>query len=166
MINACRHLVGEGQLLGMGTICTVEEARQAIDAGAMFLVTPNLSTKVIEYGLAHNIPVVAGALTPTEVYDAWSAGASMIKVFPCQAMGGPQYIKELRGPFNTIPLVAVGGVSLENLADYFKAGVQGVGVSTALFGREALAAREVTRIAGNIETFMAEVTRITAKEGQ
>ncbi len=133
----------------------------AIDAGAMFLVTPNFSIKVIECGVEHNIPVVAGALTPSEIYDAWSAGAAMIKVFPCQAMGGPQYIKDLRGPFDTIPLAAVGGVSFSTLEDYFLAGVQAVGVSSTLFGRRALVEQDVAGVAANIKKFTCEVARIT-----
>ncbi len=157
MIRSCRERICKGQLLGMGTICNLEDAKKAIDAGAMFLVTPNFSSQVIEHGVRHNIPVIAGALTPTEVYDAWSAGATMIKVFPCQAMGGAQYIKDLRGPFGTIPLAAVGGVTNENVNEYFNAGVQAVGVSSTLFGRDALAREDVTGVTENIKKFTDEV---------
>ncbi len=161
MMRECRELVKEGQLLGMGTICNVEDAKKAIDAGAMFLVTPNFSAEVVEYGVAHHVPVIAGALTPTEIYNAWSAGAAMIKVFPCQAMGGPRYIKDLRGPFGEIPLAAVGGVSHENVAEYFDAGVQAVGVSSTLFGRRALAGQDVAGVVENIKKFTSVVAQIT-----
>lgn len=154
MIVENRPSVPEGCYLGIGTVCRVEEAVQAIDAGAMFLVTPNLDLEVIEYARGRNIPVVAGALTPTEVYAAAKAGAAMVKVFPCNAMGGPGYIKDLRGPFDDIALVAVGGVTVDTLDDYLKAGVQAVGVSTALFGREALRERDIHALTRKVKDFV------------
>lgn len=160
MVEECRPLLGEGQLLGMGTICTVQEAGEAIDAGAMFLVTPSFSADVIEYAKVRSVPVVAGALTPTEIYDAWKSGAAMVKVFPCQAMGGPAYIKDLRGPFDDIPLVAVGGVTFSNLKEYFSAGTQAVGVSTALFGKQALVEKDLRALTASIEKFCAAVGRL------
>ena len=155
MVSRNRALVPEGKLLGIGTVCRVEEAVQAIDAGAMFLVTPNLDKEVIEYAHSRNVPVIAGALTPTEVYEARKAGAAMVKVFPCNAMGGARYIKDLRGPFDTIPLVAVGGVTVENLNEYIKAGVQAVGVSTSLFGRQALKDKDINSLTQNVKDFTA-----------
>jgi 2-dehydro-3-deoxyphosphogluconate aldolase/(4S)-4-hydroxy-2-oxoglutarate aldolase len=134
IVATYRSAVPEGKLLGMGTICNLDDARRAIDAGAMFLVTPNLNLEVIEYAASENTPIIAGALTPTEVYLAWSAGADMVKVFPCGAMGGAKYISALRGPFDQIKLAAVGGVALNNLDEYFNAGATAVGVSTSLFG--------------------------------
>lgn len=146
--------VPSGRLLGMGTIRNADEARQAAEAGAMFLVTPNTDIEVIEYAVSMNIPVIAGAFTPTEVYRAWAAGASMIKVFPC-GMFGPQYIRELRGPFDQIPLAAVGGVTAENMREYFEAGASAVGAGTSLFGRKALMERDLEQIAKNVNTFIA-----------
>lgn len=137
-----RGAVPAGRLLGMGTVCNPEEARRAVGAGAMFLVTPNLDPAVIEYAGLAGVPVVAGGLTPTEIYAAWAAGAAMVKVFPCRALGGPQYIRDLRGPFASLPLAAVGGVTLENLAAYFAAGVTAVGVGPVLFGAGALAGKD------------------------
>ncbi len=151
--------VPQGKYLGMGTIRNLDEARRAIDAGAMFLVTPNLDTAVIDYAAARNIPVVAGALTPTEIYRAWSAGADMIKVFPCGAMGGPGYIKELLGPFDSLALAAVGGVSISNLEDYFRAGVRAVGVGNSLFGQEALAEKNPEKIKTCVKNFIARCLR-------
>lgn len=145
--------VPSGKLLGMGTIRTLEEAKKAVDSGAMFLVTPNTDTEVIDYAKANSVPIVAGALTPTEVYNAWSAGADMVKVFPCRPFG-PDYIKELRGPFENIPLVAVGGIDLDNISDYFAAGVRAVGASTSLFGRKALKDRDLDEIARNVKYFI------------
>ena len=150
-----RPAVPEGKLLGMGTIRNLEEARRGVGAGAMFLVTPNTDTKVIEYAKKEGVPIVAGALTPTEVYAAWSAGADLIKVFPCGAMGGPQYLKDLLGPFDHLRLVAVGGVSLANLAEYFTAGAAAVGVSTSLFGSKALREKNLDQIGHNVKNFIA-----------
>ena len=149
-----RPAVPAGRLLGMGTIRNLEEARRAVGAGAMFLVTPNLDTGVIEYATKEGIPIIAGALTPTEVYSAWSAGAELVKVFPCGAMGGPQYLKDLRGPFDQIKLAAVGGVSLANLSEYFGAGAAAVGVSTSLFGAKALREKNLGQIGQNVKNFI------------
>ncbi|MBU2539215.1 MAG: bifunctional 4-hydroxy-2-oxoglutarate aldolase/2-dehydro-3-deoxy-phosphogluconate aldolase [Proteobacteria bacterium] len=154
IVREYRSAVPAGKLLGMGTICNLEEARRAVGAGAMFLVTPNLDTRVIEYAKAEGIPIVAGALTPTEVYTAWSAGADMVKVFPCGAMGGPKYIKDLLGPFDHLRLAAVGGVSLANLAEYFQAGAAAVGVSSSLFGAKALRERTLDQIGQNVKNFI------------
>lgn len=154
MVAEYRPAVPPGKLLGMGTIRTIDEARRAIDAGAMFLVTPNLDTEVIEFAGRENIPIVAGALTPTEVYTAWRAGADMVKVFPCGAMGGAKYIKDLRGPFDHIKLTAVGGVSVGNLADYFAAGAAAVGVSTSLFGTKALREKNLDLLGQNVKNFI------------
>jgi 2-dehydro-3-deoxyphosphogluconate aldolase/(4S)-4-hydroxy-2-oxoglutarate aldolase len=153
IVRRCRPEVGGGKWLGMGTVRNLEEARLAVDAGAMFIVTPNTDPGVIEFCRAENVPVIAGAFTPTEVYRAWAAGAAMVKVFPCGVVG-PGYIRELRGPFEQIPLVAVGGVNLSNLGDYFKAGAAGVGVSSALFGKDALARQDMKEISANVGEFV------------
>ncbi len=145
--------VPEGKMLGMGTIRNLEEAKKAVDAGAMFLVTPHTDTDVIEYAKTHSVPIVAGALTPTEVYNAWAAGADMVKIFPCRPFG-PGYIKELRGPFEQVALVAVGGVDLDNITDYFDAGASAVGASTTLFGKKALKDRDINKIACNVKNFI------------
>ncbi|MCX5865186.1 MAG: 2-dehydro-3-deoxyphosphogluconate aldolase [Deltaproteobacteria bacterium] len=149
-----RPAVPSGKLLGMGTIRNLDEARRAVAAGAMFLVTPNLDLGVIEYAKSEGIPIVAGALTPTEVYAAWAAGADLVKVFPCGAMGGPQYIKDLLGPFDHLRLAAVGGVSSANLAEYFAAGAAAVGVSSSLFGGKALREKDLSQIGQNVKIFI------------
>jgi 2-dehydro-3-deoxyphosphogluconate aldolase / (4S)-4-hydroxy-2-oxoglutarate aldolase len=154
MVARLRPAVPAGKLLGIGTICNPDQARQALDAGAMFLVTPNLDSRVIELARKQGIPIVAGAFTPTEIYTAWQTGADLVKVFPCAAAGGPQYIRELTGPFDHIPMAAVGGVTLDNLQDYFRAGVKAVGVSTSLFGKQALAGRNVAQIALHVKKFI------------
>ena len=154
IVAANRAKVGPGKYLGMGTIRNVEEAKRGAEAGAMFFVTPNCNPEVIAFSRSRNIPVISGALTPTEVYNAWQAGASMVKVFPCRALGGPRYIRELLGPFDHIPLVAVGGVSLDNLEEYLAAGVSGVGVGISLFGYQAIVDRDLEALSRNVATFV------------
>ncbi len=154
IIATSRSAVPPGKLLGMGTIRNLQEAKRAITAGAMFLVSPNFDPTVIDYANSQKIPIIVGAMTPTEVYAAWAAGANMIKIFPCSTFG-PRYIKELRGPFDHIPLVAVGGVTVDNLGQYFAAGTQAVGVGTSLFGKEALQQRDLSRISDNVKSFIA-----------
>ncbi|MDD5757457.1 MAG: bifunctional 4-hydroxy-2-oxoglutarate aldolase/2-dehydro-3-deoxy-phosphogluconate aldolase [Desulfobulbaceae bacterium] len=153
MIAAARTAVPEGHFLGMGTIRNLREAEQAVQAGAMFLVSPNCDLEVIAYAKRHNVPIIVGALTPTEVYAAWSAGAMMVKVFPCSAFG-PSYIKELRGPFDQIPLMAVGGVTAANVLDYFSAGAKAVGVGASLFGKEAMQQRDARQLSDNVRKFI------------
>jgi 2-dehydro-3-deoxyphosphogluconate aldolase/(4S)-4-hydroxy-2-oxoglutarate aldolase len=146
--------IPQGKWLGMGTIRNLDEAKRAVDSGAMFLVSPNCDSKVIDFAVARNIPMLAGALTPTEVHRAYANGATLIKVFPCDAMGGPVYIKSLLAPLESVPLIAVGGVTLENADAYFKAGACAVGTSTALFGKDALEERNCEKIAQNVKQFM------------
>jgi 2-dehydro-3-deoxyphosphogluconate aldolase / (4S)-4-hydroxy-2-oxoglutarate aldolase len=153
IISAHRKHLPPGKMLGMGTIRNMEEARKAVFAGAMFIVTPNTDPKVIAYATSQKVPVIAGGFTPSEVYAAWSAGAAMVKVFPC-GMFGPQYIRELHGPFEQIPLAAVGGVNIENVGTYFNAGAAAVGVGTSLFGRDALKDRSPEAIYTNVKRFL------------
>lgn len=148
-----RKHVSDGQWLGMGTIRNMSEARTAFDAGAMFFVTPNVDTQVIEFAVSRHIPIIAGALTPTEVYTAWHAGADMVKVFPAGVFG-PKYIKDLHGPFDDVPLVAVGGVSITNVRDYLNAGAVAVGVGNILFGAQALKDGSFQEIGDHVQKFI------------
>jgi 2-dehydro-3-deoxyphosphogluconate aldolase/(4S)-4-hydroxy-2-oxoglutarate aldolase len=163
MISTARSTVPQGCLLGMGTIRNLREAKQAVAAGAMFLVSPNCDLEVIFYAKSHRVPIIAGAFSPTEVYAAWDAGAQMVKVFPCSVLG-PGYIKELLGPFDQIPLVAVGGVTATNVGNYFAAGVKAVGVGTCLFGKEALQQRDLLQLGDNVKKFINCALTIQTKE--
>jgi 2-dehydro-3-deoxyphosphogluconate aldolase/(4S)-4-hydroxy-2-oxoglutarate aldolase len=154
IIAGSRDNMPVGKYLGMGTVRNITEAERAYDAGAMFLVTPNVDVDVIGFARSKDVPVVAGALTPTEVYKAWDAGALFVKVFPCRALGGPQYIRELRGPFDYISLVAVGGVTIENVSEYLQAGAKAVGVGISLFGEQAVAAKDWKAVGKNVERFV------------
>jgi 2-dehydro-3-deoxyphosphogluconate aldolase/(4S)-4-hydroxy-2-oxoglutarate aldolase len=123
-------------LLGAGTVTDAVTCKRAIDAGAEFIVTPCLVREVIEAARRANVAVLPGALTPTEVFEAFRAGGDMVKVFPIQSVGGAAYLRALRGPFPDIPLVPTGGVTLENVAEMFKAGAAAVGVGTELVSRD------------------------------
>lgn len=158
IVSRVREKVPPGKLLGMGTIRNIEEAKRAADAGAMFFVTPNVDREVIGFAAQKKIPIIAGALTPTEVYTAWTAGATMVKVFPAGAFG-PRYLKDLSGPFEDIPLVAVGGITYRNVNAYFDAGAKAVGVSSALFGKEALEHQDIDGIFKNVELFCNQLKR-------
>src|SRR5512140_3607665 len=124
--------VGDKVLLGAGTILDPETARAAILAGAQFLVAPSLNLNVIAMAHRYSKAVLPGALTPTEVLAAWEAGADFVKVFPAGNMGGPKYIKALKGPFPQIEMVPTGGVNLETAADFLKAGACAVAVGGEL----------------------------------
>lgn len=153
MVSGCRLSVPDGRLLGMGTIRNLDEAKKAADAGAMFFVTPNLDESVIQFANERKIPIITGALTPTEIYKAWAAGADMVKVFPCRVFG-PGYIRDLLGPFEHIPLVAVGGVTISNVRDYLSAGACAVGVGTSLFGKEAIKEKNLSLLSENVKNFI------------
>lgn len=118
-------------LIGAGTVINNEIANLAIKAGAQFLVTPNTSKRVIEVAHNNNVPVLMGALTPTEVCDAAEAGADFVKLFPADIMGVP-YFKSIKAPLSHTKLLAVGGIDLEMVKDWFEAEVAGIGIAGAL----------------------------------
>ena len=128
-------------LVGAGTVLDVETARGCMRAGASFLASPGLNLEIVEMADHENVVLIAGALTPTEVLTAWKAGADFVKIFPCAQVGGPSYIKALKGPFPEIPLVPTGGVGLENAADYIRSGAAALGVGGELIPRSALRTR-------------------------
>jgi 2-dehydro-3-deoxyphosphogluconate aldolase / (4S)-4-hydroxy-2-oxoglutarate aldolase len=118
--------------IGAGTVCTSVELEIALSAGAVFIVTPIVNEEIIQKCVSMAIPVFPGAYTPTEIYRAHVLGAAMIKVFPASALG-PSYIRELSGPFPHFKLLPTGGISLENMDDFIKAGAKGLGIGSHLF---------------------------------
>ena len=146
-------------LVGAGTVTDAETARRAVDAGAEFIVTPCLVPEVIEAAHRADVAVLPGALTPTEVFEAFRLGGDMVKVFPAQAVGGAAYVRALRGPFPDIPLVPTGGVTLETIAELFQAGAAAVGVGTELVSKEALDRRDYAAIEALAKRFVEAVRR-------
>ncbi len=137
---------GGGRLMvGAGTVLTVEALAAARNAGASFIVLPALVPEVVERCVADGVPVFPGALTPREIYEAWSAGATMVKVFPASCFG-PEYFHEIKGPFENIELLACGGVNAKNMAAYFECGASAVAFGASVFRRKWLVAQEYGRI--------------------
>lgn len=128
----------ENLLIGAGTVLDPETARACISAGANFIISPALNFDTIQYCNDVETVVMPGALTPTEVVNAWEAGADLVKVFPCSAMGGASYLKSLKAPLPQIKLIPTGGVSLDNAADFIKAGAEAVGVGADLVNLKAI----------------------------
>jgi 2-dehydro-3-deoxyphosphogluconate aldolase/(4S)-4-hydroxy-2-oxoglutarate aldolase len=139
-------------LLGAGTVLDAEMAKAALLAGAEFIVTPTFNPDVVKVCRSHGRAVIAGALTPTEILSAWRAGADLVKVFPA-SLGGPGYIRAILAPLPDVKLVAVGGVSVENAAQFIAAGAVAVGVGGRLVDSEAVeqgALARVTRTARSL----------------
>jgi len=132
MIKYANHEYGNKLVAGAGTVCDLEDLRKALNAGAKFIVTPITDITVIEECTIQEIPVFPGAFTASEIYQAWKAGASMVKVFPAGSVG-PNYIKDIKGPLNQVKLMPTGGVDLLNILDFFKAGASAVGIGGKLF---------------------------------
>lgn len=125
-----------GQLnVGAGTVCSKKDLKEALAAGAQFIVTPILIEEVIQYCADKKIPVFPGAFTPTEIYRAWKLGASMVKVYPATSLG-PGYIKDVKVPLNQIKLLPTGGINKENLSLFMKAGADGLGIGSQLFHKQ------------------------------
>lgn len=125
-------------LMGAGTVLDGPTARQAVLAGAQFLVTPTVRLDVLEVALRYGVPAIIGAMTPTEILTAWEQGASMVKVFPASALG-PGFIREVHGPFPQIPLVPTGGITADNAGDFIRAGAALVCVGSWLVDKKAVA---------------------------
>ena len=142
-------------LVGAGTVTDAETVRRAVDAGAEFIVSPCLVPEVIDAARRAEVAVLPGALTPTEVFEAFRLGGDMVKVFPAQSVGGAAYLRALRGPFPDIPLVPTGGVTLDNVREMFDAGAAAVGVGSELVSKDALARRDYAAIGKLAGQFLA-----------
>ncbi len=123
--------------IGAGTVCSLNDFEQALAAGAQFIVTPILNPEVIKASVAANIPIFPGAFSPTEIYQAAQLGASMVKVFPATKLG-PEFIKDVLAPLSGLKLVPTGGISLNNITQFFQAGAQGVGIGSDIFPKQLI----------------------------
>nr|WP_321264769.1 bifunctional 4-hydroxy-2-oxoglutarate aldolase/2-dehydro-3-deoxy-phosphogluconate aldolase [uncultured Sphaerochaeta sp.] len=149
----------DGLTVGAGTVLTQEMAKQSIEAGAQFVLSPSLDLKVIEYCLEHQVLPVPGVLTPTELYTAFSHGAELLKIFPAGSLG-PQYIKDLLGPFKGMKLLPVGGVSLENTSAFMRSGAYAVGVGSFLANPELARAGDWKTITERAKQFIKEAHNV------
>jgi 2-dehydro-3-deoxyphosphogluconate aldolase/(4S)-4-hydroxy-2-oxoglutarate aldolase len=163
VIDELVKLFGSHVLVGAGTVLNAAMARQCLDAGAEFLVSPGLDLPTVEFAISQQKLIMAGALTPTEVLNAWNAGADFVKIFPCGQVGGPKYLKALRGPLPHVRMVPTGGVSLNTAADFILAGAAALGVGGELVDSEALHAHKPEVIAENARRFLAAVRDARAR---
>ena len=154
-IRAVATRFGADVLLGAGTVTSRALAEGSLDAGAEFLVTPCVVPDVIATATEHGVAVLPGAMTPTEVFQAWSAGGDIIKVFPASNVGGAAYLKALKGPFPQIPLCPTGGVNLQTMADFVKAGAVAVGVGGELVSKAAIDAGDFAQITALAKQYVA-----------
>lgn len=156
-IETIAERYGDRVLLGAGTVLDPESARICMLAGAQFIVTPSLNVRTVEMARRYSKPIFPGGLTPTEVLTGWEAGADGVKVFPCSAVGGAKYIKALKAPFPHIELVPTGGVNLETIADFIKAGSAAVGIGGELIDAKSVAAGDYETIAERAVRYRAAV---------
>jgi 2-dehydro-3-deoxyphosphogluconate aldolase/(4S)-4-hydroxy-2-oxoglutarate aldolase len=147
-----------GFLLGAGTVTDAETVARVVDAGATFIVSPIYRRSVLDAAHAHQVASLPGCLTPTEILEAWEAGADIVKVFPATALG-PGYLKDLRGPMPQVKLMPTGGVTVDNAGDWIKAGAVAVGVGTSLLDASAIANDNFSVIADNARRIVANVQR-------
>lgn len=141
-------------IMGAGTVLDPETGRAALLAGAQFIVTPTLNLDLIQLAHRYSVVIVPGAMTPTEILAAWNAGADMVKVFPAAQLGGPDYIKALRGPLPQILLVPTGGVDLQNAGAFIKAGATALGVGGELVDKKAVKEKKFNIITENTRAFL------------
>jgi 2-dehydro-3-deoxyphosphogluconate aldolase/(4S)-4-hydroxy-2-oxoglutarate aldolase len=138
--------IAPDMIVGAGSVLDAETARRCLDAGAGFLTTDGLILEIVQYAIAADVAVIPGALTPTEVIAAWQAGSHFVKVVPCAAVGGENYIRALKAPLSQVPLIAAGGVNQQTATGYILAGAAALGIGEALIPWEAVALRQSNRI--------------------
>ncbi|KRF02433.1 hypothetical protein ASG89_24500 [Paenibacillus sp. Soil766] len=156
IIDHMRKKYDGRMIIGAGTVLHAREAEGAIQAGAQFLISPNVDQGVIETALEQQVTPMPGALTPTEIVQAMNYGAPIVKLFPCSSLG-PSYLKELRGPLNELNILAVGGITKENAASYLKAGATSVGIGGSLVALNEIQQGNYSAITNYAEQLMAVV---------
>jgi 2-dehydro-3-deoxyphosphogluconate aldolase/(4S)-4-hydroxy-2-oxoglutarate aldolase len=160
LINELRREYGEQILLGAGTVVTADDAEATIAAGAEFIVSPSFHPTVISRTRAMRKVAIPGALTPTEAITAWNAGADYVKIFPCSAVGGADYIKAILAPFPNLKLIPTGGVTLETAESYLKAGARALGVGSDLVNLAAIDAGHPETITEAARAYLEVVARV------
>jgi 2-dehydro-3-deoxyphosphogluconate aldolase / (4S)-4-hydroxy-2-oxoglutarate aldolase len=145
-------------LLGVGTVRSVGDAERAVEAGAAYLIAPDLRAEVVAWAGERGVAVVPGALTPTEIAAAWAAGATAVKVFPVSAVGGPAYLKAVRAPLPEVPLVPTGGVGIDDVRAYLAAGAAAVGIGSPLLGDAGEAGGDLDALADRARRAVAAAT--------
>lgn len=159
-IKLITHLVHHhpNVLVGAGTVLDAKTAAECRDAGANFLTAPGFDPEIVQFAIKEGIAVLPGALTPTEVVNAWRAGSDFVKVFPCTPVGGDKYIKSIHTALPQIPLIAAGGVNQQTASNFMLSGAKAIGVGTELIPQEAIAKRQTERIKELATRFVGFVT--------
>jgi 2-dehydro-3-deoxyphosphogluconate aldolase / (4S)-4-hydroxy-2-oxoglutarate aldolase len=150
-----KHFAPNELLVGAGTVLNPEQAQRCLDAGAQFLVSPGFNPKTVALAAAERRLIMAGALTPTEVIAAWEAGSDFVKVFPAGNVGGPKYIRALKGPLPDVPLIPTGGVNLQTAAEFLEAGAAALGIGSELVHPGHLKSGNIEAIVDAARTFVA-----------
>ncbi|MEM9503438.1 MAG: bifunctional 4-hydroxy-2-oxoglutarate aldolase/2-dehydro-3-deoxy-phosphogluconate aldolase [Cyanobacteria bacterium P01_E01_bin.43] len=158
LVNQLRTTLPGDCLVGGGTLLSIPDLQDAIAAGIQFSFMPHTETALMQLGQHHGIPMVPGALTPTEIMAAWQLGAMGVKVFPCQALGGPAYIRHLQGPLAHIPLIPTGGIALTDGRTYLEQGAIAIGVASSLFPQALLRREDWSAIETRSRQFLASLT--------
>ncbi len=153
LIQEAKKISQDRLMLGAGTVLDRDSLKQALDSGATFIVMPVLIREVIEYCVKNKIPVFPGAITPQEIYCAWKEGATMVKVFPARFFG-PEYFRGIKGPFGDIELMAVAGVTPQNMREYFACGASAIAFGASVFRKEWLQNKEYPRISSAIKSYL------------
>jgi 2-dehydro-3-deoxyphosphogluconate aldolase/(4S)-4-hydroxy-2-oxoglutarate aldolase len=156
LIRTLAPKMPKGFLFGAGTVLDADTAAEVIDAGAQFVVSPIYRRSLIEACHARGAAVTPGCFTPTEILEAWDAGADLVKVFPATALG-PGYIKDVRAPLPQVKLMPTGGVTVENAGEWIKAGAAAVGVGSALLDTKAIEAGDYAVLRGKAERIVTNV---------
>jgi 2-dehydro-3-deoxyphosphogluconate aldolase / (4S)-4-hydroxy-2-oxoglutarate aldolase len=154
-----RERFGSEAAIGAGTVLDTDMAREAVAAGAQYLISPNLDEAVIAYGAERGVSVWPGVMTPTEVVRAWKAGAEAVKIFPMASLGW-KYLAEIRGPLDRIPMMATGGVDLDNIGQYFRAGANAVGMGSKLLDPESIREGAYDKVTAKAKQFVNAVRRL------
>ena len=157
LIEQLTDRYGDEVLVGAGTVLDAETARACILAGASFVVSPSLNVGTIEMCRRYSVAVLPGALTPTEVVTAWAAGADVVKVFPCGALGGAKYLRALKAPLPQVEMIPTGGVSLATAGEFIEAGAFALGVGADLVDTKAIRAGEPEKVTGAARAYIAAV---------
>jgi 2-dehydro-3-deoxyphosphogluconate aldolase/(4S)-4-hydroxy-2-oxoglutarate aldolase len=129
-------------IVGAGTVLDIDTAAKCLESGAKFITTPGLDLEVVRFAKQQGALVFPGVLTPSEIMAAWNAGSDLVKIFPCSAVGGPHYLRSIKGPFPEIPMIASGGVTQQNAGDYVRAGAVALDIGANLIEPEAIRQRE------------------------
>jgi 2-dehydro-3-deoxyphosphogluconate aldolase/(4S)-4-hydroxy-2-oxoglutarate aldolase len=153
-------------LIGAGTVLDAETARMCILEGAAFVVSPALKIATIEMCHRYGVPVLPGALTPTEILTAWEAGADVVKVFPASSLGGAKYLKSIKAPLPQVELVPTGGVSLATAAEFLEAGAFALGVGADLVNPKAIKEGHPDTITENARKYLAIVQKFHESQAQ